>query len=123
MHFRITAVVLSLTSAAAFAQNAPDLSSAASEAVSMLKSAAKDRLLIADLLGSDVTGPSADKVGMVENLVAIPGGKIVAALIKPSDDGSTVPVRFAAVKISQNSGNVSASLAQSLSDLRGSDAV
>jgi hypothetical protein len=63
---RSAAVVLPLTSISAFAQNSTDVTSAASEAASALKSAAKDKLLIADLIGADVTGPSGSRVGTME---------------------------------------------------------
>ena len=65
-----------------------DISGAAEEAASQLSDAAADKLLLADMIGLEITGPNGDTVGTVEDLVAVPGGKLVAAVIRlgPAND-------------------------------------
>lgn len=121
--FPATAALVVLTGAAALAQDLPDLSSASSDAVSALSDAAESKLLIADLIGANVSDPSGNTVGTVDDLVAIPGGRIVAALIKPSDGGDLVPVPFKAVKVSQTADKASAALPDTLGAMRDSSAV
>lgn len=107
----------------AFAQDTLDLSSASSDAVSALSDAAEDKILIADLIGADVSDPSGDVVGTVDNLVAVPGGRIVAAIIKPEDDGDLLPVPFQAVKLSQGADKASVALPDTIGDMRDSSEV
>lgn len=121
--FPATAALLALLGAPALAQDLPDLSSASSDAVSALSDAAENKLLIADLIGADVSDPSGSTVGTVDDLVAIPGGRIVAALIKPSDGGDLVSVPFKAVKVSQTADKASAALPDTLGAMRDSSAV
>ena len=100
--------VFVLLPAFALAQDAPslstdvssvDLPSAAEEAASALTDAAQDKLLIKDLMGSTVNGPAGDAIGTVENLVAIPGGRIVAAVLSVRE-GDRLVVPFSVLKLS-----------------------
>jgi ribosomal 30S subunit maturation factor RimM len=122
-YFRTSLLLLLLGSAPAAAQDLPDLSSASSDAVSALKKAAENKLLIADLIGADVKEPSGRVVGTIKNLVAIPGGRIVAALIKPSDSSDLLPVPFQALKVAKASETASATLPDTMKNLRNSSAV
>ncbi|MFC4173565.1 PRC-barrel domain-containing protein [Microvirga sp. GCM10011540] len=96
-----------------------DVASAAASAAQTLTSSAKDRLLVKDLLGAQVTGPGGGTVGTVEDLVVIPGGRVVAAIISTKDKNTgRIPVPFAAVKLSRTSGKIAMSLPVALSDLK-----
>lgn len=97
-----------------------DVASAANSAVQALTSAAKDKVLVKDLLGASVTVPGGDTVGTVENLVVLPGGRVIAAIIatKSSQTGR-IPVPFASVKLSQASGKIGVMLPASVSELNG----
>lgn len=108
-------VALSLGPAPALAQSsgsqllsqmAPgDVASAAADATKALGSAAQDKLLVRDLLGAPVSGPGGATVGTIADLVVIPGGRVVAAII--------------AAKVSHTAGKLGLTLPVSLSDLRG----
>lgn len=102
-------------------QMAPgDVASATTEALHTLGSAAKDKLLVRDLIGAKVTGPSASPLGTVEDLVVIPGGRVVAAIISPNaKDLGRVPVPFSVTKISHYAGKLELTLPVSLSELKG----
>jgi len=123
-------VALSLGSVPAFAQNsgsqmlsqlAPaDVASAATEAAKALGSAAQDKLLVRDLLGAPVSGPGGGTVGTIADLVVIPGGRVVAAIIAARDkEIGRIPVPFSVAKISHTTGKLGLTLPISLSDLRG----
>jgi hypothetical protein len=121
--FTVTAALF--TGQAPLAQSASDLTppdgvaSAASDAVSALGSAAKDKLLVRDLLGASVTGPDGSDAGTIEDLVVIPGGRVVAAIVKAkSADGERVPIPFAVAKMSRSAGKLGISLPVGLSQIR-----
>ncbi|WP_230533399.1 PRC-barrel domain-containing protein [Microvirga roseola] len=97
-----------------------DVASAAKSAADTLTSSAKDSLLVKDLLGAQVSGPGGDTVGTVDNLVAVPGGRIVAAILVPQGQGGDrIPVPFSIVKVAKTSGKLGITLPVSLSELKG----
>lgn len=100
-----------------------DLTGAAEEAVSMLKGAAADALLVGDLIGADVLGPSGEVVGTVDNLVAIPGGTLVAVIVDPSGDGQRFPIPYKAAKLSSTAQKTQVVLPEALDAFRDSAAV
>lgn len=97
-----------------------DLASAAGDAVKALQSAAKDSLLVKDILGAEVTDPRGGTVGHIENLVVIPGGRVVAAIVAIKDKGmGRIPVPFAAVKLQRKAGKLGVALPATLSEMKG----
>ena len=104
-----------LTAAPALAQM-PDMS--ASDAVSALTEAGRDKLLIADLIGAKVTDPSGE-AGTLTNLVAVPGGRIVAALVTPAGGGDPIAIPYQLVKIDAAADTLGLSLPEPLADLAG----
>ena len=106
---------------AAHAQSLGDLAGAAKGAAEALKEAAADKLLVADMIGAEVTDPSGATVGTVENLVAVPGGKLVAAILKV--EGGRLPVPYEMVKVSRAQEKLGVTVPVSLEDLRGDEAV
>ncbi len=101
-------------------QMAPgDVASAAAKAAQVLRSVAKDKLLVRDLLGAPVSEPGGGKVGTVADLVVIPGGRVVAALISTKDKNmGRIPVPFSAAKVTHTAGKLGMTLPVSLSDLK-----
>ncbi len=96
-----------------------DLASAAQNAIQALPSAAKDKLLVKDLLGAKVVGPGGNPVGTVEDLVVVPGGRVVAAIISTKAKGAgRIPVPFSAVKLSRTAGTLGLTLPVEVSKLR-----
>lgn len=66
------------------AQDLPDLDAVASQATDLateVAEAAADRVLVADMLGRDVIGPDGAVLGTLDDLVVLPGGNLVAAVI------------------------------------------
>ncbi|NDV89278.1 hypothetical protein GTW51_21690 [Aurantimonas aggregata] len=101
-----------------------DVASSANSAAQALTSAARDKLLVKDLLGASVKVPGGDTVGTVENLVVVPGGRVVAAIIATqSSETGRIPIPFASVKLSQASGKISMMLPASVSELTGTKEV
>jgi hypothetical protein len=97
-----------------------NVASAAADAAKALGSAAQDKLLVRDLLGAPVSGPGGGTVGTVADLVVIPGGRVVAAIIAAKDKKiGRIPVPFSAAKVSHTTGKLGLSLPVSLSDLKG----
>lgn len=107
---------------AAHAQSLGDLAGAAESAAETLKSAAADKLLVADMLGAEVTGPGGEAIGTVENLAVVPGGKLVAAILT-LENGERLPVPYQMVKVSRAQGKLDIELPVTLEDLRGDEAV
>lgn len=99
-----------------------DLSEAASEAVSALEEAAQDAVLVGDLIGAEATGPAGERVGSVSNLVALPGGTLIAALIAPDEGGEPLVVPFKALKLSMKADAAGVTLPESPEALRGTEA-
>lgn len=75
------------------------ITDAAASAAQTLEKSAKGHLLVAEMLGSEIAGPSGDTLGTLENLVVIPGGKIVAAIVKPKQ-GDPIALPYQALKVS-----------------------
>ncbi|UEM18583.1 hypothetical protein JL100_015810 [Skermanella mucosa] len=101
------------------AQTMTDVTSAAKSAAKTLGSAAQDKLLVRDMLGAGVSGPGGKTVGTVEDLVAIPGGRIVAAIIATdAADMGRIPVPFTMVKVSRTAGKLGLDLPVGLSELK-----
>lgn len=118
----VGAAVVVLSAAIAAAQSngtdVADLSTAAKDAAETLSQAANDSLLVRDLLGATVTAPGGETSGTVEDLVVVPGGRIVAAIIKTgSDDAERIPVPFAAVKVTRSSSELKLELPKSVEAL------
>ena len=107
---------------AAKAAASGDLSSAATAAAEALKGAAEAKLLIADLIGADVTGPDDRKLGTVDDLVAVPGGRIVAAVLSV-EGGERLPVPFGLVKVANAADASGVSLPVTLDELRADEAI
>lgn len=107
---------------AAHAQSPGDLAGATKEAADTLKQAAADKLLVADMLGAEVTSPGGERLGTVENLVVVPGGKLVAAILA-LEGGEKLPVPYRMVKVSRAQEKLGVSLPVTLDDLRGDEAV
>lgn len=122
------AVLTAVCAAPASAQNLPNsgsqgmpggLGAAASQAAQALGSAAKDKMMIKDLLGAQVTGPGGQVIGTVDNLAVVPGGRIVAALISTKDKNTgRLAVPFAAAKLSATAGKMGLQLPMTLSELQ-----
>lgn len=73
---------------------------AASQAADELASKAEDKVLASEMIGREITGPDGDTLGEVEDLVVVPGGKVMAVLVRPSDDGELVALPYQALKVS-----------------------
>lgn len=107
------------------------LAEAGSEALKAVRSAAKDALLVKDMIGAKIVGPTGEKVGTVRDLVVIPGGQLVALVVSPDDLQHPILVPYKAAKISKAakaaSGAVNATveiqLPQPLDKLRAGKAV
>ena len=121
LHVTLIAAVPALAAVPAAAQDALDMPASMTDAASMLASQAADSLLVGDLLGAEVLGPSGDVAGTIANLVALPGGRIVAALVEPSGGGTPVPVPYSAVKVSRKADKLSAALPMPLDELQAMD--
>lgn len=113
---------LAVAATAAHAQAPSEVASAVTEAASQLKSRGKDKIMISKVLGSQVKGPSGQTYGTVDDLVIIPGGRVVAALIKPSDGGDIVPIPYTALKLGSASAKGNVVISQSLDEIRDSQA-
>ena len=118
-------VILALTlPMAAVAQGALDLpdeiagSEAMASAAQAILEAGVDKILIGDLIGTTIEGPEGEALGTVENLVAVPGGRLVAALMT-LEDGTRIAVPYQALKVSGAAETVQATLPMSAGDLRG----
>jgi hypothetical protein len=99
------------------------LGDAASEAASLVEEAAQDALLVGDLMGADVTDPAGDAVGTVANLVAAPGGTLIAVLVEPEGGGEPLLVPYKAATVSMKADALGLSLPAPMGELRGSEAV
>ena len=113
---RAPLLAFSILAAAPALAQMPDMS--ASDAVSALTEAGRDKLLIADLIGAKITDPSGE-AGTLTNLVAVPGGRIVAALVTPAGGGDPVVIPYQLVKIDAAADALGLSLPEPLADLAG----
>ena len=107
MH-RPLALAASLAWAAtpALAQGLPDLDAVAAQAADLtgrIAEAAADQVLVADMLGRDVIGPDGTALGTLENLVVLPGGNLVAAVIA-RPEGRRIAVPWDAAKAGVKAG-------------------
>jgi PRC-barrel domain len=109
------AASLAMLAPPALGQSLPDVpdsltdSSAIASAAQTIAEAAKDKVLVGDLIGQSLTGVEGDTIGTVENLVAVPGGRLVAALVRTSD-GTRIAVPYAALKVSAAAQGLSATV-------------
>ncbi len=94
---------------------------AAQKAADQFGQKAKSKLLASKMLGQEVTGPGGGTVGTLQDLVVVPGGQVIAVLVKPSDGGQPVALPYQAMKVSAASsaaGKAGLSLPVSLEDAR-----
>ncbi len=77
-----------------------DLTSAVgiAEAAKKIRDTATAGMLVADLLGKELTGHDGETLGTVENFVVVPGGRLIAAVVE-TGDGARIAVPFAAIKL------------------------
>lgn len=101
---------------------AQDLASAASDALSAVTDAAEDTLLVGDIIGQDIAGPGGETLGTVENLVAIPGGRLVGIVVAP-EDGDRLVLPYQMLKIDTAAETTGLSLPVTLADARAMEAV
>lgn len=124
-HLKVLALVPLAWAGFAAAQDLPvDLPDSLTDAAGIasaaqtLGEAAMDRLLIKDLIGTELTGSDGNSVGTIEDFVVIPGGRIVAALIE-TGDGTRLAVPFAAVKVVNAASQVGLEVPVGASELQG----
>ena len=123
----IRAAILALTLPfAASAQDALELpgeiadSEAMASAARSILDAGIDKILIADLVGATIEGPEGEALGTVENLVAVPGGRLVAALMT-LEDGTRIAVPYQALKVQGAAETLEAALPVGADELSGMD--
>ena len=75
------------------------IADSASKAASTLTGKAKEHVLVRQMLGQQVTGPGGDVLGTLDNLVVVPGGQVVAVVVKP-EQGQPVVLPYQALKVS-----------------------
>ena len=93
---------------------------AVQSAVGALTGAAKDKVLIKDLLGMKVSDPGGGVIGTVSDFAVLPGGRMIAALLTTADPKiGKIAVPFTAMKISRTAKTVSLSLPMTLPELAG----
>ncbi len=98
------------------------ISDAATKAADELAGKAKDSLLASEMIGREVTGPGGDSLGTVQDLVVIPGGQVMAILVKPKGGGEPVALPYRALKVSgaaKAADQMGLSLPVSLDEARG----
>ena len=93
-------------------------SEALARAATTIAEAGVDKVLVADLIGLEVRGPGGEPLGTVEDLAAIPGGRLVAALMS-LEDGTRIAVPYAALKVAGARGTLEATLPMSAEELGG----
>ena len=124
MRLSPVALCLCLMAPVASAQDLLDLpdeiagSEGMAQAAQAIADAGVDKLLIADLVGSTLEGPGGEALGTVENLVAVPGGRLVAALVS-LEDGTRIAVPYAALKVAGAAGTARATVPMTAEELRG----
>jgi len=99
--------------------DSPDAIAGAARAMAK---AAKDRLLVKDLLGRKLQGPDGQPLGTVDNLAVIPGGRIVAALVT-LPDGTRLALPFNAVTLATSAQGVQATVPATAEQLKGMPAL
>ena len=129
MRLATTASMFCLLAGAAAAQGnggagmvPSDLAQTAGSAVDALRSAAEDKLLIGDVIGSDVSGPSGETIGTIRNLVAVPGGRLVAVVLE-LEGGDRIAAPYQLLKVSAASGSLQAAMPVTADELTSMSAV
>ncbi len=121
----LAAAGLALAAPAAAQEQEPGAAAAVpgpvGSAAKALRQAGENALYVGDLLGAEVTGPGESVVGTVENLVAVPGGQLVAIVVV-TGEGERVPVPYKAVKVARTTDRLGLTLDVSLEDLKGRSA-
>jgi hypothetical protein len=98
----LIAAPLPLAAGAGMAETLTDpakIGDAAAKAADRLAKKAKSKVLASKMIGRKVTGPGGGTVGTVEDLVVVPGGQVVAVLVKPGS-GQPVALPYGALKVS-----------------------
>ena len=95
-------------------------SEAMASAARAILEAGEDKFLLADLIGREVTGPDGAALGTVDNLAALPGGRLVAALMT-LEDGTRIAVPYQALSLSAAAGTLEATLPMSADQLSDMD--
>jgi ribosomal 30S subunit maturation factor RimM len=93
-------------------------SEAMAQAATTIAEAGADKVLIADLIGMEVAGPEGEPLGTIEDLAAIPGGRLVAALMT-LEDGTPIAVPYAALKVTGARDALEATLPVAAEELSG----
>ena len=97
----------------------------AGDATKTLSEKARQKVLVRGMLGSEITGPGGGTIGTLDNLVIVPGGQVVAAIVKP-EDGEPLALPYQALKVSAaaSAGKAAGvSLPVGLEELRGMQSV
>ena len=95
-------------------------SEAMASAAQAIVDAGAESVLLAGLIGSTVAGPGGEALGTVENLAAVPGGRLVAALMT-LEDGTRIAVPYQALKVTGAAETLEATLPLGADELRGMD--
>lgn len=83
-----------------------------------------DRVLVGNLIGAKVVGPSGDVIGAVRDVVALPDARIAALVLAPRDLRQPIFVPWEAVTFSRDeNGGHRATVPEGLDGLRASKAV
>lgn len=90
------------------------------EAASKIGDKAADSLLVRDLLGKEIKGSDGETVGTIDDFVVVPGGRLVAAMVK-TDDDTRIAVPFAAVKVTGRAEDAGLDLPVKASEVREMD--
>ena len=93
-------------------------SEALADAAATIAESGADKILVADFIGLEVKGPDGEALGTVEDLAAIPGGRLVAALMT-LEDGTRIAVPYAALKVTGARDAIEATLPIAAEELGG----
>ena len=123
---RVLALALMLpVAAAAQGLDLPDEiagSEGIAQAATTIAEAGVDKILIGDLIGLEVKGPEGDILGTIEDLAAVPGGRLVAAVMT-LPDGTRIAVPYAALKVTGARDALEATLPATVGELGGMGAL
>lgn len=92
-------------------------SEAMAEAAATIAEAGADKVLVGDMIGLEVKGPEGEALGTIEDLAAIPSGRLVAALMT-LEDGTRIAVPYAALKVTGARDALEAALPVAAEELR-----
>lgn len=106
----LAAALVALSPAAAAAQGAWNLGAAedVASAAADLTEAAKDSVLVGDLIGKRIDGADGETLGRVRDLAVFPGGRAAALIETPEGDRLALPL--GAVKLAAGDGPLSATM-------------